>query len=366
MGIRKRPSRRKKKPPIGDNSNPYSLAALLERYLEYLKMRNYAGGTIFNHDRYLRVFVSWAAERALICAVDISKPILERYQRWLYQFRKEDGTPLSFHTQSLHLRALRSYFKWLSKYNHIASNPASEIEMPKLERRLPKAVLTAAEAEQVLNQADVRTPMGIRDRAIMETLYSTGMRRMELVKLRMQDLDIERGTIIIREGKWKKDRTVPIGDRAVAWVTKYLLEVRQHLVIGADEYRLFVTAWGDDITPDALTSLVHKYIEQANIGKSGSCHIFRHTCATLMLEGGADIRYIQQLLGHEQLETTQIYTQVSIRTLKAIHSVTHPARLERRTVDAQAKADHRLVADPHIELSEARRQLLAAIIDEDE
>jgi integrase/recombinase XerD len=362
MPIRKRPSRRKQQPTLADSANPNSLAALLEKYLEYLRMRNYAAGTVFNHNRYLRVFVQWAGERALISATEINKPILERYQRWLYQFRKEDSTPLSFHTQSLHLTALRSFFRWLSKYNHISSNPASEIEMPKLDKRLPRHVLTAQEADQVLNQADISTPLGIRDRAMLETLYSTGMRRMELIKLRMQDLDIERGTVIIREGKWKKDRTVPIGDRAVAWIMKYLLEVRPHLVIGADEHRLFVTAWGDDISPDALTALVHKYIEQANIGKSGSCHLFRHTCATLMLEGGADIRYIQQLLGHEQLETTQIYTQVSIRTLKAIHSATHPARLEKRP----AQQSHRLLPDPSIELSEARQQLLAAIMAEEE
>src|SRR5262249_35902206 len=152
------------------------------------------------------------------------------------------------------------------------------------------------------------------------------------------------------------------GDRAVAWIAKYLLEVRPHLVMGADEYTIFVTAWGDNFNPDAITRLIHKYIKQANIGKSGSCHIFRPTCATLMLEGGADIRYIQQLLGHEQIETTQIYTQVSIRTLKAIHSATHPARLEKRAT----KIDPRLIPDPSIELSEARQQLLAAIMAEEE
>lgn len=145
-----------------------------------------------------------------------------------------------------------------------------------------RAVPTGSEVEAVLNGADTTTPMGIRDRAVLEVLYSTGMRRMEVIGLRWDDIDAERGTVFIREGKGKADR---------------------------------------------MTQLVRSYVSAADRGKSGSCHLFQHSCATLMLENGAGIRSIQQLLGHAKLDSTQIYTQVSIRQLKQVHTLTHPANM---------------------------------------
>jgi integrase/recombinase XerD len=162
---------------------------------------------------------------------------------------------------------------------------------------------------------------------MLEVLYSTGMRRMELIHLTLFDIDAERGTVMIRQGKGKKDRMIPIGERAIAWVDKYRDDVRTGLSTGADEGTLFLTHLGEAFAPNRLTQMVRDYIAAADIGKTGSCHLFRHTMATLMLENGADIRYIQAMLGHAELSTTQIYTQVSIRQLKAIHTATHPGRL---------------------------------------
>jgi integrase/recombinase XerD len=198
-----------------------------------------------------------------------------------------------------------------------------------MEHRLPRAVLTQSEAEQVLNRPDVRTPLGIRDRAVLETFYSTGMRRMELLGLAVHDLDLERGTVTIRKGKGKKDRVVPIGGRAVRWIQKYYFEVRPKLLPTRNEPTLFLSGDGKPLEPNTLTHLVRQYVTAADLGKVGACHLFRHTCATLMLENGADVRFIQQMLGHAKLETTAIYTQVSIRKLKEVHERTHPARMER-------------------------------------
>lgn len=147
---------------------------------------------------------------------------------------------------------------------------------------------------------------------------------MEVCNLKLTDLDVERGTIVVRQGKGKKDRMVPISNRAIGWIERYLEEVRPSLVLMPDDGTLFVTAQGDIITPNRLTQLVRKYVDGAEMTKRGSCHLFRHTMATLMLEGGADIRYIQHMLGHVELTTTQIYTQVSIRKLKEVHERTHP------------------------------------------
>jgi integrase/recombinase XerD len=192
------------------------------------------------------------------------------------------------------------YIEADTRQNVLLYNPASELELPKLEHRLPRHVLTLSEAEAIMNLPDVRDVLGVRDRAILETFYSTGMRRSELVHLCVFDLDTERGTILIRQGKGKKDRMVPVGERAAAWIDKYLYEARPQLVAGLDEGALFLTNTGEPFTPNRLTQLVRNYVQAAELGKSGSCHLFRHTAATLMLEGGADIRYIQAMLGHAE------------------------------------------------------------------
>jgi integrase/recombinase XerD len=155
---------------------------------------------------------------------------------------------------------------------------------------------------------------------------------MEVIHLTVFDLDQERGTLMVRQGKGKKDRMVPIGERAIAWIARYLNEARPQLVMPPDPGTLFLTQEGEEISTHRLSQLVRDYVAEADLGKTGACHLFRHTCATLMLEGGADIRYIQEMLGHVELSTTQIYTQVSIRKLKAVHTLTHPgAKLERAT-----------------------------------
>jgi integrase/recombinase XerD len=223
------------------------------------------------------------------------------------------------------------------KQNYLLSNPASEIELPKLEKRLPRHVLTASEAEAVLMQPDLETQLGVRDRAMLEVLYSTGIRRMELAGLAIYDLDVERGTLLVRQGKGKKDRMIPIGSRAIAWIDKYQREVRPELVVEPDDGTIFLTVDGEAFGGGALTALVRGYVRGANIGKTGACHLFRHTMATLMLENGADIRFIQAMLGHVSLTTTEIYSHVAIRKLKEIHDATHPgARLNAPdTADAQ-------------------------------
>jgi integrase/recombinase XerD len=311
------------------------LAAYVLRYLEWLQVHNYAAPTVQNRQSYLGVFVAWCSERGLATPREITKPILERYQRSLYTHRKTNGEPLTFRAQHARLIPVRAFFKWCAKQNYLLYNPASEIELPRLEHRLPKHVLTKSEAEQVLAQPDITEAMGLRDRAILEVFYSTGMRRSELMGLGLFDLDRERGTIMIRQGKGKKDRMIPIGERAIAWIDRYQTQVRPELVVERGNATLFLTQAGEAFTPDRLTQLVRGYVTAADIGKSGSCHLLRHTMATLMLENGADIRYIQAMLGHAELSTTQIYTQVSIRKLKEIHSATHPAKVR----GARVKAD---------------------------
>jgi len=253
--------------------------------------------------------------------------------------RKKNGEPLSFTGQHDRLVPLRVWFKWMARNHHILHNPASELELPRLGIRLPKAVLTASEAEQVMQQTKIHDPLGLRDRAILETLYSTGMRRLELVRLTLWDLDLERATVAIRQGKGKKDRIIPLGDRTALWIRKYLDQSRPQLVCEPDDRIVFVSNAGETLSLDYLTEMVRGYVDAAEIGKRGACHLFRHTMATLMLEGGADIRFIQAMLGHADLKTTQIYTHVAIRQLQEIHRATHPAKLERDKREIEEKLE---------------------------
>ena len=307
----------------------------LSAFLAWLAERNYSPRTVGNRAELLGQFIDWATERGLTRPQEVTRPILERYQRALYLHRKPDGQPLSVRGQCSHLTALRAWFKWLAQQHQLLYNPAADLQLPRQEKRLPRHILTAAEADQIMNVPDTQTALGVRDRAILETLYSTGMRRMELIGLDIHSIDQERGTVLIRQGKGKKDRMIPIGERALAWVEKYRDEVRPDLTLGDDDGALFLTAQGVAFTPNRLTQLVRWQIDAADIGKRGSCHLFRHTMATLMLENGADVRYIQAMLGHAELSTTQIYTQVSIKMLKQIHSQTHPARLVRQAGQEQ-------------------------------
>ncbi len=321
----------RKRPPFPDVPNigdPDGFVRFMQRYLEWMVLRNYSPQTIHTRQRHLTRFINWSARRSLLRPVQITKPILERYQRYLYHYRQPNGQPLSFSAQSNLLVSVKGWFKWLTRENHILYNPASDLELPKREMRLPKAVLSESEVEQVLNQANVATASGVRDRAIMETFYSTGIRRFELIGLLLQDVDRERGTLMVRQGKGRRDRMIPIGARAVAWIDKYLYDVRPHLCCGHDEGHLFLSALGEPLSAPALSRWMHLYIKGADIGKQGSCHLFRHTMATLMHENGADIRDIQAMLGHVNLATTQLYTRVSIKKLQRVHRLTHPAGCE--------------------------------------
>lgn len=186
-----------------------ALEAMLAEYLNWTQVRNYSEATVRNRRVHIGFFLQWCSERGLQEPVEITRPVLERYQRFLFHYRKKNGQPLSFHSQHSRMAPVRVWFKWLVKQNYLLANPASEIELPRIGYRLPN-VLTIAEAEQVISQPDIHDTLGLRDRAILETLYSTGMRRLELIQLKLYDLDLARGIVTIRQGKGKKDRVIPI------------------------------------------------------------------------------------------------------------------------------------------------------------
>lgn len=303
---------------------------LLEEHLAWLVARNYSRLTVSTRRQQLVWFIRWAIDRSLDHPAQITRAMLESYQRHLFHKIGEGGRPLSFPQQHARLVAVRAWFRWLVRQGYVQANPASEPELPRLPQRLPKSVLTESEAEAVLGQASGVDAVSLRDRAILETLYATGMRRMEATNLTIYDIDRERGTVAIRQGKGKKDRIVPIGQRALDWIGRYLKEARPEMAPSPDDGRLFITHLGEAFTPDGLSKRMADYVDAAKLTKRGACHLFRHTCATLMLEGGADLRYIQQMLGHADVSTTQIYTQVSVRALRQAYELSHPAAKKKK------------------------------------
>jgi integrase/recombinase XerD len=196
--------------------------------------------------------------------------------------------------------------------------------LPRKPARLPVRVLSVAEVERTILEADTAAPWGVRDRAMLEVLYSTGMRRAELAALAVYDWHRERGTIAIRQGKGGRDRVVPMGERACLWLARYLDTVRPGLTGPSDDATLFLTDYAERFEKNRLGDLVRRHLDWAGIRVPGACHLLRHACATHMLENGADIRFIQALLGHTDLRSTQIYTHVSIIKLKEVHAATHP------------------------------------------
>lgn len=325
-----RAKRRAGKRPIPEISAANALHGYRLAFLEALKAQGRSLWTASWQGNALTYFIRWADDRGLTRLTDFTLPILERYQRYLYHYRTSVGKPLAWGTQRQRLAVLKVFFRWAVRERHLLYNPASELQLPTKPPKLPHTVLTIEEVERLLSEPDVATPAGVRDRAILETLYSTAIRRMEIAGLKLADLHITAGIVRVREGKGGRDRVVPIGARALGWLTKYLADVRPLLLAGDDPGYVFLTDYGEPFGTRRLDPLVKRHLRNAGFQVPGACHLLRHACATHMLENGADIRYIQALLGHADLNTTQIYTQVSIRKLKEIHAATHPARVKTR------------------------------------
>ncbi|OTA40541.1 MAG: site-specific tyrosine recombinase XerD [Symbiobacterium thermophilum] len=220
------------------------------------------------------------------------------------------------------LAALKAFYQFLVREKRIKTDPTANLESPKLEKRLPR-VLTVGEVERLLAQPDPSHPAGLRDRAMLELLYATGIRVSELVSLNLADVNLETGYIRCI-GKGSKERIVPLGSLAIHWVQEYLQSGRPKLVKDRQEPALFVNHHGHRLTRQGFWKIVKKYAHDARIDKEITPHTLRHSFATHLLENGADLRSVQEMLGHADISTTQIYTHVTKGRLKEVYARTHP------------------------------------------
>ncbi len=304
---------------------PASLAASCEAFLAHLAARAHSPSSIEAHRWALKGFVEWADDHNLPLPGSFQRRHLESYQLHLHQYRSpRTGQALGVNTQLGRIGCVRRLFAWMCRSEIIPANPAADLDLPrKQNRRLPKT-LSPREIQALLAKPNVASPFGLRDRTMLELLYATGLRRSELVNLDLGDFDAHHATLSIRKGKGGKDRLLPLGERATTWLSRYLAEARPLFDYLPAETALFLSGYGTRFSKAYTGNWIKKLLNRCGIDRPGSCHLFRHTCATDMHRGGADIRYVQQMLGHERLETTQIYTHVHIEDLREVHARCHP------------------------------------------
>ena len=298
---------------------------VVARFTGYLKQKGFSPRTVVTYLNYLKPFVRYLTEKEVASVGDVTKEMVKQYQSFLYHHPKR----LSLRTQGHHLVGLRSFFNFLESSDLILSNPTTQIEFPKKPIHLPRDIFSEREVKKLLNAVTLepthgRRKLGFRDKAVLELLYSTGVRSGELTELKLLHLDKEEGMLRIEEGKGKKDRVVPVGDVAIHYLKLYLEHGREKLLLKGETPYLFVSNRGAGLKAADVPKLVKKYARRAGITRQVNAHMVRHSVATHMLKRRAPIRYIQELLGHASLDTTQIYTKVEISDLKKIHHQTHP------------------------------------------
>ena len=303
----------------------------LARYDEAMTAWNWSPRTRENYGHNSRVFFDWLArETECRTLAEVSAETIASYQTAILSFEKLDGAHLSTTTQHGRLVAVRAFFRFLVREGHLLMDPTASLVLPKASARLPQSLLTPKEAIALVESIDTSTPLGLRDRAILEVLYASGLRSSELCTLGVTDFDPDAQTLSVRAGKGNRDRVVPLGPIAAAVLGDYLAQARPKLATAAGVLNLFVTKGGRACHRNAVNLLVRRAARRAGITKPVRPHRLRHACATHLLAGGADIRHVQKLLGHRTLSATQIYTRVEISDLQAVHRKFHPSEKGRR------------------------------------
>ena len=298
----------------------------LSFYLEDSLARGQSNATITSKNNLMLMFINWAATKKISKVSEIDLFVMEEYRRYLSAYRKpKDNEPLSIATQAQRLIAVRVFLERMFYYDVITDNFFAKFELPRTGKCLPKFIPEEEEIELIINQTKTKGIIGIRDKAILEVYYASGIRRTELANIDIRHLDVKNLTITVRKGKGGYDRVVPIVGRTLDAINEYLIKVRPLLNNNfASCDALFLGETGKRILSSKLTELVGEYVRRSGVADEGACHLLRHATGTHMLRNGADIRYVQEMLGHEDLNTTQRYTHVVIKDLKKVHKQTHP------------------------------------------
>lgn len=311
-----------------------------------MRSDGYAKTTIDGYKRAVDIFYEYLAERKIGGLAELTKLTMKDFRGYLHYLKQENGKPLGIKTIADRIIALRLYFKIMLKNGHVLYDFSNALEVPRIGHRVPRSIMTADEVIRLLSLPDTSTVIGYRDRVMLELLYATGLRNSELRSLRVQDVNLEQGEIRINNGKGGVDRIVPADEKVCALIRAYIEKVRPTLASRKDTRPimeghatggdwLFLGRFGNQLRKETVWIIVKRYGRQSGIEKEITCHIFRHSIATHLLEQGMDIRYIQELLGHKTLTTTQIYTRVAITGLRKAFRRFHPKQMRQRDRNGQ-------------------------------
>lgn len=305
------------------------LRELKERYLVWLISTGYAEATYKNAHADLEWLLRYLDMRAVSRVADITPEILEAYSLWMREKSNSyhDSRTITLTTIVHRLNTLKSFCRWLQKEMVILQDPTEDIEFPAMPARLPRVILTQEEARKLLDSPDLRSPVGYRDKALLELLYATGTRTNELLKLRVSDLDYKARTVFVRKGKGNKDRLIVVPSEAMGYAREYAEKVRPRFVKRmkkGDDGTLFLNYTGAKVEINAICAILRRTTKAAGLDKHVTALTFRHSIASHLLENGMDIRFIQELLGHEKMSTTQIYTKVTLTGLRKHYNKHHP------------------------------------------
>jgi len=304
-------------------ADPRSFDALLRVFLEDLRVSHYSLSSQ-EHARLVlpRLFDHLRDER-IRDVRRVGEAQLVAYARRLATAPTASGALLSLSAQASYLGTIRRFFSFLEGRSVILRNPTRTLPLPRV-RRLPRAILSEGQARRLMNAPSPWSVMGRRDRAILETLYGSGLRLGECVRIVASDLDLWDRTLLVRNGKGKKDRMVPVTGRAAIALDVYLKESRPELLRDPKEAALFLTREGRQMGMHTMRLMMKRHAVDARIPGRAYPHLLRHACATHLLQGGADIRHVQELLGHARLETTALYTRVLAEDLRRVVARSHP------------------------------------------
>ncbi len=298
---------------------------LIYEFIEHLKRKKYAKMTVHDYGKTIKEFFIFLQKTYpdVTVITDVSREIVVSYEKFLVTMQDARGKTISRNRRRRYLTYLQKFFFWLEREEKIFKNPTVNMAVPSERHRIIKDVLSIEEMEKLLKACIGDSTKSLRDRAILELLYSTGVRAEELCGIEVNDIDFNESTLFVRKGKWGNERLIPFGKSAGYWVERYMSQARP-LIIGRYPNLLFVSLKGNELQPRALRDIIKHYVLLAGIAKNVTCHTFRHTCATHMLRGHADIRYVQKQLGHKRISTTERYLKVEISDLKEVHERTHP------------------------------------------
>jgi len=306
----------------------------LNYFKDYLLTKKYSERTITSYTHEIKMFLLFVDEKypRIKAITQITKDTTADYLNYLTCYKDKKGNSLSGKTIKIKIISLRNFFKYLLKHDYILNNPMILIELPREERELPRSVLTEEEVKEILTKIKTNTPIGLRNKAVIELFYSSGIRTSELGNLKINDIDLKEQIAIIVKGKGNKTRMVPIGQHACYYIEQYIEKARKFMLKGKlkDDGYLFLTERGTKFDRETLNKcVIRQVMKNIRINKNVTCYTFRHSVATHLVKNKVDIRYVCQLLGHESLRTTQKYCHLEISDLKKMHSLYHPREQEK-------------------------------------